>query len=186
MRVLDLADNGLADSAAAAIGGLLQSNASIEALDLSHNHVGPLAVAALAQVVAPKRGSLLRLHLAHSDIGDRECAVLARALYLNTTLTLLDLSHNRFSDRGAVALGAMLAENAGLEVRSLSDCRIDALLLRLWHWLWMGALLARLFSGPLPVKGLSYRGPLVCACGIVSDECRRRAMHGTHGDGRAF
>jgi Ran GTPase-activating protein (RanGAP) involved in mRNA processing and transport len=116
VRTLDLADNYIGDIGAETIGDVLKVNTSIEYLDLADNHIRFAGCAALASVLAPRVSNLAKLFLRHNGIGDQECAALAKALMDNEALQLLDISDNHIGDRGAVALGAMLSVNAGLEV----------------------------------------------------------------------
>ena len=81
---------------------LVSLQSPLESLDLSENTIGDEGAEYIAQFLANSH-CIHQLKLAVCGIGDRGLHCLASALELNTSLEILNLSHNRFTDTGLAA-----------------------------------------------------------------------------------
>eukprot|EP00731_Ephydatia_muelleri_P002900 Em0001g2900a len=79
----------------------------IKSMDLSNNHQ-------LGDQGATVLGVMLRENRVLTSLGLQDCGLICSALQVNTTLTSLDLSGNKFDDQSKASLWAMLQENKTL------------------------------------------------------------------------
>jgi hypothetical protein len=139
LKVLTLFDNLITDTGAARLAELLKYNQSLQQLMLGANRIGDAGAKFLADALL-ENGTLTILKLDFNRLTDAGVTHLARALTVNGARAELDLlaaclsdsahefaevgallelnvSSNRFSDYGAIALANMLFHNCRLEVR---------------------------------------------------------------------
>lgn len=93
---------------------LTKEGTAIRLLDLRNNTIGPTGAAALAKVLMG-RTDLLELNLQNNPLGDDGVASLADVIASNSSLIALDLAHTGFGQKGAAALGAALQGNSNLQ-----------------------------------------------------------------------
>jgi Ran GTPase-activating protein (RanGAP) involved in mRNA processing and transport len=98
-RVLHLvACNMVGSEGAAAVGRLLEANATIEELSLSHNTIGDAGSIALVNGLA-RNQRLVELNLRECGIGDDGAKRIGRALKTNIHLERLDLRVNAITEK---------------------------------------------------------------------------------------
>ena len=88
-------------------------NSTLTELDLHDNVIVDSGAAALAKAVEIN-STLTHLKLSFNGIGHSGAAALAKAVEINSTLTHLDLSENRIGDSGAAALAKAVEINPTL------------------------------------------------------------------------
>ena len=116
---LYLLSNKIGDSGAAALAKAVEINSTLAVLSLSSNGIGESGAAALAKAVEIN-STLTLLYLHRNVIGDSGAAVLAKAVEINSTLTKLYLSGNGIGDSGAAALAKAVEINSTLTKLDLS------------------------------------------------------------------
>lgn len=119
LRVLNLCDNGLDESALALLCGALRYNTTLETLDMSHNPCcGPslLGIVALREVLAihPR---LKRVFLGSTNLSSDGALALAECLPDANALVHIDLSNNH-----TMNVAALLALHAGLRRNTHIRC----------------------------------------------------------------
>ena len=131
---LYLQDNNITSNGASIIAAALRKNTTLEALNLSNNHVFDVGVRSLSEAVASNNSSLQLLDLSSNDITDLGVRHLAEILKTNQTLIYLRLSSNKISDQGIQLLANVLArQNNSLQEfyidtnKLISDSSIDSL-----------------------------------------------------------
>jgi Ran GTPase-activating protein (RanGAP) involved in mRNA processing and transport len=133
LRTLDLSDTpSFGDSGCAHLAAVLPECASLRALSLRGDRIGPDGAAALGKALIPATvppgavsrhvGQLEALDLRRNVIGDAGAAALAAALARDPPLRELDVSSNWMTARGARALAEAVQGNRrlrGLTVRAV-------------------------------------------------------------------
>ena len=120
LEELYLSENRLGDEGTEILSDGLIHNCSVRKLDLRSNGIETDGCRALSSVVK-ECNMLTSLCLAMNEIGDIGVSKLAEGLKdKNCQLEDLDLSDNRISEDGAVALSDMLLENSRLQSLNLS------------------------------------------------------------------
>jgi len=124
MKRLYLPDNPLGGVGVAALANMLETNTTLQMLDIGSVFIDDekLATYALGKALM-NNSTLVELRLANN------CAVnfshaLAKALQVNTTLKTLDLASTDAYNYGAMALSAALEVNRTLRVLNLNDAHI--------------------------------------------------------------
>uniref|UniRef100_A0A672GKG5 Leucine rich repeat containing 74A n=1 Tax=Salarias fasciatus TaxID=181472 RepID=A0A672GKG5_SALFA len=128
---LELEDNRLKAEGTRYLMKMLQSNTTIESLNISHNQLGLEGASVVSKIgyfqrrspslslslLCPQVNSTLKqLLLSHSSLGGTEAKCLSQALTENRTLELLDLSANTMDDEAAGLLSLGLTSNPTLRV----------------------------------------------------------------------
>ncbi|OQR98298.1 hypothetical protein ACHHYP_08760 [Achlya hypogyna] len=127
---LNLRNNRLTDAGLPSVIAALTTKPEIVVLDLSENKLDGEAINALAAYLAEQSCALQELRLSRADVDDIEIGPV-RALHTNTSVHLLDLSHNLLGSHerrrkdasvlvGGEAIGAMLRVNRTLRSLDLS------------------------------------------------------------------
>jgi hypothetical protein len=98
----------------------LESNKSLENLDLSENNIGNEAVEVLKKI-----SSLVQIDLSNNNIDLKGANNLAGYLANNDSLGALYLEGNNLTDEGIIFIAKSLKTNTGLFALSLRDCGID-------------------------------------------------------------
>jgi len=91
---IDISDNNLTDASLNSIIKSIVCIPSVTSLNVSQNDVDSVSSTALAEYLRSPVCALRKLILRRADIDDCECGKFVTALTHNTTLELLDLSHN--------------------------------------------------------------------------------------------
>ncbi|KAJ7339497.1 hypothetical protein OS493_005895 [Desmophyllum pertusum] len=133
LTYLDLQENAIGSSGAVALGEALQSNHTLTHLYLSGNEIGDSGADALAKALQPRFNFTQLNPLQQSYTDDSGVAELhfnlVKALQTNgthrTQLTRLDLSLNKISSSGAIALADALQSNCTLARLDLSFNQIE-------------------------------------------------------------
>jgi len=100
---------------------------SLREIQLSDNAFTDEGVCNLAKALSQSK-TLAKLYLSNCrDVGDRSATVFAEALLQNTSLLLLELSHNRIGDTGAQAFADLLRNNKTLVTLGLGSNHISDL-----------------------------------------------------------
>lgn len=118
----------ITDDEAVAIARALRGNTTVIHLNLAGNHIGNRGAIAIAEALWDN-STLKYINLSHQNTGrftgdhlldDGAAGAFAVALSRNSTLEHLDLSLNRISRVGAVAIAGALSRNSSLKHLSLS------------------------------------------------------------------
>jgi Leucine Rich repeat len=122
---VSVADNGVSNAGIQALSKVVLRSPTLNRLDVSCNNLTHPACSAISRALTSRSCRLTSLRLKNCKLGDKETTELAEALCNNGVLTVLDVSENRISDRGAAAMSRMLSMNASLEVGKLhSTCTL--------------------------------------------------------------
>jgi hypothetical protein len=134
IRVLQLQECDMVGSeGAAAVGRLLESNTTIEEINISLNNFGDEGCSVIVDGLSRNQG-LRNLNLGCSNVGNDGAKRIGRTLKSNSHLERLDLHLNRITDEGFEALVDGLSCNTTLLEMNLTDndhipaflaCRID-------------------------------------------------------------
>ncbi|PVD24929.1 hypothetical protein C0Q70_15423 [Pomacea canaliculata] len=124
----------LGGKAAQLLATAFKHNTVTECLDLSDNCLETSGAAALAYMMRENtfivrlsvNDGISDLDLSWNSIRRKGAAALANGLKVNTTLEVLDLSWNGFGLEGAIALQKALQVNTSLRVLDISNNRLDA------------------------------------------------------------
>lgn len=104
-----LQQNEITAKGAAIIADGLRDNTTLEALELSGNHLSDKGIDYLAQALMMNNSILTKLYCGSNGITDQGAQYIAQLLKKNRTLTRLDLSFNEIGDRGVRRLATTLA-----------------------------------------------------------------------------
>ncbi|KAL7704337.1 Leucine Rich repeat [Lotmaria passim] len=111
----------LDDTALFALCRSLLTNASLTVLSLRDNQFSPDGVVQLGRALC-RQPCLERLYLSGNAMGDEGACALATALgYPEATLVELDVARTWLGDRGLIALGVALQTNTSLQVLHVGD-----------------------------------------------------------------
>ena len=94
--------------------------AALSELDLSSNSLGIAGSVPIEKMLASPCCALKKLILCSNLLADLGCANVCRALKVNTTLSLLNLSENGAANAAGAQLGAALERNSALEELNLA------------------------------------------------------------------
>ncbi|NXV26616.1 LR74A protein, partial [Rissa tridactyla] len=150
---LELEDNCILAEGAICIAEMLRENSSLQKLNISNNNLDTAGAKAIASLLLDNMSSLHALQLSGGPYlaGRSHCLCTFVSLQGNYQVKELDLSHNKFSEKGGQLLGQMLASNTTLEILDLS-----------WNHLWrkgteaLGRGLRG--NGALKILNLSWNG----------------------------
>jgi Ran GTPase-activating protein (RanGAP) involved in mRNA processing and transport len=126
LQSLYLSDNGLGEQGLLHVASMLNSNAMLEFLDLSHNDMGDSLSAArtLADGLAANT-RLQSLKMCRNRLGDAFAHELARALHRNRTLRMLDLSGNeKITAEGILAIVRTLQDYPRMHALALQGINV--------------------------------------------------------------
>jgi len=120
VRTLNLSNCKVGDKGAAKLATMLETNLTLDSLDLSWNKFGPRAAEALK--IALERTQLEYLDLSWNGLGDAGGSLVAEALCENVcSLRCLVLKGNQLGPKTCQALVGALSRNSVLETLDLSD-----------------------------------------------------------------
>lgn len=123
IRRLQLANNRLTASGVSKLAEVLPNLEALETLELYNNpDIGQVGIERLAHAleVSRKHCCLSTLNVAICNVGDDGVKALSDVLCKeNQRITMLDVSDNNVSDRGAMALADSLRFNQGLRILRL-------------------------------------------------------------------
>ena len=126
---LNLEDCHIISEGAVKLAAALCKNTTLKHLYLSHNPIGEHVegATAVAKMLVENK-TLTKLYLEDFHISSEGTVELIAALCKNTTLQLLDMSHNPIGEHvgGATAVAKMLVENKTLTSLDLQDCHISS------------------------------------------------------------
>ena len=126
---LNLEECHISNEGAVELVTVLCKNTTLRYLNLSHNSIGDLVegATAVAKMLVENK-TLMWLNLQGCHISSEGAVELADALYKNTALRYLDVSHNPIGDivDVVIALANILVENKTLTCLGLQDCHISS------------------------------------------------------------
>jgi Leucine-rich repeat (LRR) protein len=115
LRTVNLRDCAIGDAGAVELADYFSINMRVQVLDLSWNHIRARGGKALAACIMTNE-SLTDLDIGWNGLGDEPlqpgATEIGGSLAKNTTLTRLDLSHNRISEQGAFVIADGMGERA--------------------------------------------------------------------------
>ena len=118
--------NNLSSESVASIITGLSHNSSLTILNISNSHFSKWNVDSLATILRDQsKCALTELCLEDCHISGQGASELAAALYKNSTLKDLLISHNPIGVEGATAVATFLLENKTLTWLVLNDCHIS-------------------------------------------------------------
>ena len=122
LRVLDLSKNKLETRAVQLICSMAEKSSTLSELNVSHcSLTGRNAASLAAAVIQNKRLKSTKLNLASNDLTEPDAEFLASSIIMNINCTILDLSRNKFKEKGLIGI---------LQSTVLSACNsLDTLLL---------------------------------------------------------
>ena len=121
LEYLSLAQNQLGDEGCKTIATGLANNTRLQVLTLAETNIQDDGCLELANVLAENRVSLTRLNLSDNKVTNVGCLALAEALRNNTKLKSLSLFNNRIGNVGVAGLANVLqATNRTLEQLNLA------------------------------------------------------------------
>lgn len=128
LRALSISANVIGPTATKAFARAVASSPSLETLDFSANAFGPVGGRALAEALSSSAHSskLRRLDLTACGVGPSGAVALAEALSAHR-LAHIEMTTNFIGPEGLAAFAAMLQDNTALEDLSLSDNAIGEL-----------------------------------------------------------
>jgi len=116
---LDLSDNKIDDSGIVALSEALSSKVHLAHLNLSGNNYGKGGAEALLKAFGSgEHAALTQLQLARNQLGDEGASTVSQLISTNHTVNNVNLSGNKISDNGSIALANSLASNES-EVTSI-------------------------------------------------------------------
>eukprot|EP00731_Ephydatia_muelleri_P007494 Em0003g1742a len=116
-----LEDCGLGPEGLCEMCNAVGMNTTLTSLHLSGNEFDDQSIACLGTMLREKK-MLTTLGLNHCGLGPEGLCEVCNAVRMNTTLTYIDLSENRFDDKSITCLGTMLRENKMLTTLGLNRC----------------------------------------------------------------
>ncbi|KAM9290112.1 LOW QUALITY PROTEIN: leucine-rich repeat-containing protein 74A [Cariama cristata] len=118
---LELEDNCILAEGATCIAEMLE-NSSLQELNISNNHLATAGAETIASLLLDNVSYLHTLQLSGGLYAPKRphCLGTFVSLQGNYQVKELDLSHNKFSEKGGQFLGQMLASNTTLEILDLS------------------------------------------------------------------
>eukprot|EP00948_MAST-09A_sp_MAST-9A-sp1_P001261 g1261.t1 len=123
---IDLKNNQLSETTAHSLYHLLQLNPKVKSLDLSRNRIYHLGCSSLSRWLVDPRCSLKEINLSNNDLSDESISRLSIGLHQCSSLSYLNLSHNRISLSGVKYIqGVLENSNTKLSHLDLSWNRID-------------------------------------------------------------
>eukprot|EP00741_Cyanophora_paradoxa_P021973 tig00021432_g21210.t1 len=99
------------------------SNLSVQAIDLSYQHLDDAAAAAFARILNGNK-TLQSLSLQGNRIGMKGLQAIANALLSNTVLGRIDLSENPLGDKAGEVIGAVIRGNQTLRELRVGSCEL--------------------------------------------------------------
>lgn len=99
---LNMRNNGMASATATELAAeAIGASKALLVADLSRNTLSDTFARRLGDALSLPHVGVTSLDLSEASIGDQGVAAIAMGLLTNESLTRLDISRNRFSDRGA-------------------------------------------------------------------------------------
>jgi len=138
LRKINLSHNNIDDRGVKVFAAVLETNRTIEQIDLQDNKIGNDGAVAMFKALTPtkkgyqrtvnrgkeRRCGVSTLDLKLNFIGERGGQALGQALRSNRTLMEIDLDRNRIGDQGAFAIGSALQINRTIKRVNLNDNHI--------------------------------------------------------------
>jgi hypothetical protein len=94
VTTINLAGNRLTDDSMVSILNAILMHMSCTSINLSDNKLDEKSIDLLKANFQTNKCNIIELHLSKSDIDDKECAAFMDAIFVNTSLKILNLSHN--------------------------------------------------------------------------------------------
>ena len=152
LQKLDLSDNGISASGAAAISKMLQINTCLQELNLSFNCIGDAGASSIANVL-DENLTLRCLSLRRNRIGNEGACAFAAKLPTMRGLKELVMIKNSIDQEGAAALLDGLRRNMELEYLHVEDKVSEPILREIVHWIRLNRAGRRIFRNTnLPAK----------------------------------
>jgi len=115
LAVLDLSENRIGCSGAAAIAGAIESagaRTALRQLDLGFNRIGDAGAAALASMLTAVP-SIAALELERNQVGDEGAQALADAIKATPSIQRLNLNFNKITGEGIASIAEALLTSPG-------------------------------------------------------------------------
>ncbi|CAK9105363.1 Leucine-rich repeat-containing protein 74B [Durusdinium trenchii] len=123
--VIDLSENKVSKSSAAALASLAKESPSLAVLKLNHVDMQPKSLATLCKGLQKPSCVLKALHLSDTKLFDKTCgAALGEMLAVNRSITVLNLSWNQLSGSTAELFLAGLKANKSVSTLDLQWNRL--------------------------------------------------------------
>eukprot|EP00731_Ephydatia_muelleri_P034629 Em0069g4a len=121
LTTLGLNHCGLGPEGLCEVCNAVRMNTTLTYIDLSENRFDDKNITCLGTMLRENK-MLTTLGLRRCGLGPEGLCEVCNAVRMNTTLTYIDLSENRFDDQNITCLGTMLRENKFLTSLLLMDC----------------------------------------------------------------
>lgn len=121
LKILNVADNGITNAGVSKLSSTLDSNSSLEELNLSCNGVSCQGMAQLATVLRKEKTKISRLNLSWNNLGDDGVASLASARQ-----STINLAWNNITIKGIHSLVSIFQTLMNLQELDLSGNIIEA------------------------------------------------------------
>ena len=127
LHELEISHNTISSEAFKQIMKAIQTNTIMQILDISHNEVSDDGAVAIGECLKGSSNALQQLYMSHNQISNVGIINIDKALQINTTIQILDISHNNISDDGAVAMGENLRNRYARNEKSTQDYTLQKL-----------------------------------------------------------
>ena len=104
LHKLEFSHNIISSRAVKQIMKAIQINTTLQILDVSHNKICDDGAGAISECLKDNNNILQQLHMSHNQVSDFGITKISEALQLNTSLQILDISHNIICNDGAIAI----------------------------------------------------------------------------------
>ena len=104
LHKLEFSHNIISSQAIKQIMKAIQINTTLQILDVSHNKICDDGAGAISECLKDNNNILRQLHMSHNQVSDFGITKISEALQLNTSLQILDISHNIICNDGAIAI----------------------------------------------------------------------------------
>lgn len=120
---LDISHNGITNSGAVAISEFLKSNSTLQILNVSQNKLLDEGVISISESLKTYNTALLQLDVSNNGITSHGAKVVSECLN-NSILQVLNISQNKLSDDGVIAISDSLKTNHTLKALHIGDNKI--------------------------------------------------------------
>jgi len=116
-----VANNRFDESSATHFAAAITQHEHLAVFDLNNNRLGDNGARVVAEAIAAKQGPLLKLQLAHNNIGAAGAEALSQVINKNSNIVGIELAGNKLGDNGAVAIATALQSNDNVSDVDLSN-----------------------------------------------------------------
>ena len=119
IQELNLSNNHITSEGAKQIGEAIKVNTTLLKFDISHNKISDEGVSAISDYIK-SNNSLQEIYLSNNHITSEGAKQIGEAIKVNTTLLKFDISHNKISDEGVSAISDCTKSNNSLQELDIS------------------------------------------------------------------